>query len=546
MRRLRNFLLYNVLSKFKISDIIISFLLSVFVNAGTNFTEQQTIFVHFSISLFLRFITAWGLILIAINLFDYFLMWGIRRNNNRQYIENCSKHLFTKIFLVLIILWLPYLIVLYPGSAWYDCSSSILQIYGIRELSNWNPIIQTLLIGGFIKIGEMINDLNFGVFLYNFSQCIFASAVISYGIYSIYKKTKNRKTIFWGILFYGLLPVYPIYITSVGKDTNWSCFLLLSLICIYNIRDDPSWITKNKNVLFYYVALLGDCLLRNAGIYVAICFCIILIVVLPRQMRLKHSIRQLLLMIFILFWSNIFLTLLGVNVDNISRDKWNVQFQQIARYASLYSDEVTEEEKKTINFMLSYNDVSTKYNPNIVDTVTEVYYGDTISDENKQRFIEMYWGMFKKHPKCYVDAIIGKCYGYFTPLKSESVRPFTVIGVHDVYASIKRYLPDFGIYNVFELNTYCKYIEVLQKIPILNLTTRCGFWVWALFFEVGFVLRNRRKKYFLLFIPLFIIVLGLIVVPTNNYFRYILSLPFTLPFLLLGIYGTEETKNNEE
>ncbi len=93
-------------------------------------------------------------------------------------------------------------------------------------------------------------------------------------------------------------------------------------------------------------------MLRNAGIYVAICFCIILIVILPRQMKYKHLIRQIILLIVILFWNNTLLPILGINIDNISRDNWNIQFQQIARYVNLYPNEVTEKEKQTINMMM--------------------------------------------------------------------------------------------------------------------------------------------------------------------------------------------------
>ena len=532
---------------FKISDLVISFILSVFINIGISFTDKKTMFVPFDIALCVRFIVAWIIILFLINIFNCILSWGIKKNkNSKKNIGNFPRHFHISVFLVLIILWLPYLIILYPGSAWYDCSSSILQIYGVRELSNWNPIIQTFLIGGFIRLGEKIHDPNLGIFLYNFLQCILASIVISYGLSSLYRIEHNKKIIFLGIVIYGLLPVYPIYITSMGKDTNWSCFLLLSIICIFNTMNDFHWIQKVKNIVLYYFALLGVCLLRNAGIYVAICFCIILIVILPRQMKYKHLIRQIILLIVILFWNNTLLPILGINIDNISRDNWNIQFQQIARYVNLYPNEVTEKEKQTINMMLSYDDVLTEYNPNIVDTITEVYYGDSISNEDKQEFVKMYWRMFRKHPLCFVDAIMAKSCGYFTPLKYESVKPFTIIGVHDIYTSIQKYMSDFKIYNVFNLDIYSQYIELLQKIPILRLITHCGFWVWALFFELGFAIKNKKREFCILAIPFFVIVLGLIVVPANNYFRYVLSLPFVLPFLILGIYGLEKIKNDEE
>ena len=69
-------------------------------------------------------------------------------------------------------------------------------------------------------------------------------------------------------------------------------------------------------------------------------------------MKYKHLIRQIILLIVILFWNNTLLPILGINIDNISRDNWNIQFQQIARYVNLYPNEVTEKEKQTINMMM--------------------------------------------------------------------------------------------------------------------------------------------------------------------------------------------------
>ena len=154
--------------------------------------------------------------------------------------------------------------------------------------------------------------------------------------------------------------------------------------------------------------------------------------------------------------------------------------------------------------------------------------------------------MFRRHPLCFIDAICAKCWGYFTPMKWESVKPFTVIGVHDVYISVKDALPDLQFYNIFDLSAYGLFVDLLQKTPIINLVTRCGMWVWQLFFVLLVALKKRRYDFCLYSFPFFMIVVGLIIVPANNYFRYILSLVFALPFFILGIYGTRRLENGEE
>ncbi len=529
-----------------IAEIVISFILNIFLNAGISLSNCQTIFCKVSFMRILLFFCSWIMIEVAIIILDY-MFSGIISNISNTVNAFSDLKVFILVFTLLIVLWMPYLIVLYPGSMWYDCASSILQMYGIKKLENWNPILQTILIGGSIRIGDWIGNVNLGIFLYNCFQMLLASSVIAYMLLLLYRPNKNEKIIWFGILIYGLLPVYPIYITALGKDTNWSCFLLLSLACLWNEKNRPNWIKKPKNILFCILALLGVCLLRNAGIYVAICFCFVLLVIVPSQIRIRTFFGECVFIVTILFWSNCMLPALGVSIDNISRDSWNIQFQQIARFVTLYPDEVTETDKETINLMLSYENMSTKYNPNIVDPIINgIYHGDTISEGNKRRFMKMYWNMFRRHPLCFIDAICAKCWGYFTPMKWESVKPFTVIGVHDVYISVKDALPDLQFYNIFDLSAYGLFVDLLQKTPIINLVTRCGMWVWQLFFVLLVALKKRRYDFCLYSFPFFMIVVGLIIVPANNYFRYILSLVFALPFFILGIYGTRRLENGEE
>ena len=51
----------HILMMFKISDLVISFILSVFINIGISFTDKKTMFVPFDIALCVRFIVAWNI-----------------------------------------------------------------------------------------------------------------------------------------------------------------------------------------------------------------------------------------------------------------------------------------------------------------------------------------------------------------------------------------------------------------------------------------------------------------------------------------------------
>lgn len=537
--------------KRQIPGIVISGILALFLKISLNYKANATLYSGTFISNAGGWMFCWIFVFIIINVIDV-IFWCISQKSlSSAWLSRLQclpdRELFLVNILIVFLLWLPYLIITYPGSAWFDCSSSIKQIYGVLPLSNWNPIIQTFFIGGFIKFGDIIKDENFGLFLYNICQMLFSASIISYGLTCAFRRAGRMITADWTILIiiYSILPVYPLYTTSMGKDTNWSSCILLMLIILWQISGNVDWIKKKKNIILLIVSLLSICLLRNAGIYVAIACSIVAMIYSVKEYRQHVLVLSVLCMVGVVLWSQVLLPVVGVSRNGISRDSWNIQFQQMARYIKTYPDEITNEEIITINKMLSFDELSSNYNPNIVDTVTVVYYGDEISNDDLDEFKQLYWRWFRNHPGCYLDAFVAKCIGYFTPISYTSVKPFTIIGVSDVNNSVQARIPEFDLHNVNDLTYYSHYVQLLQKIPIVNLSTHCGFWTWMIFFSL-FASIKRDRKAIPMIIPLLIVIIGLTIVPTNNYFRYTLSLVFATPFIMHVIYSSKGVDNDKE
>ena len=102
------------------------------------------------------------------------------KNNNKL-----SAVLLTVIF---IICRIPYLIAYYPGLMIYDTASSILQFYGYPTfaaslsnvpgaiLTNHHGVLYTLLMGGAVRLGELLGSQNTGFFIYILLQTVLGSA----------------------------------------------------------------------------------------------------------------------------------------------------------------------------------------------------------------------------------------------------------------------------------------------------------------------------------------------------------------------------------
>lgn len=517
--------------------LTVSVIFSLLYGIGYNYNEAGTLYNKQHHIPFLWLIIVFAIFFVTIFLADIISEQLLSRSFNIFHRSSkakriIQKHPITIMSTVLMMLWLPYCIIQYPGSAWWDCQQSIKQIYGIEELNNWVPIAQTFLIGLFLQIGDVIDNLNFGFFLYIVAQMFFASLVVSEGLFTLYKRHNELRIVILGLVIYGFVPIYPIYLTAIGKDANWSCCILLLLIYTYkNLVEED---LRKRNYIIWSLAFLGTCLLRNAGVYIAIGFGLSFLINRHDKRNVTGILIGLLCLVIYL-WNMIFLPLFGVSKQNTTRDNWNIQFQQIGRYVRDYPEDITEDDVEAINLMLSYDMVSSNYNPNLVDDITVVYHGDTITENDKARFMDFYWSKFRKHPLCYLDAIGEKSYGYFSPFVPSRVKPFTIIGVDPLMNDLGDDVPSFEVNNAFDLARYRTYVSALEALPIIKYLTRSGFWVWMVIFTFIKDLFLKHKN-LLLFIPVLFILIGLLIVPANNYFRYVLSLCFVSPFLFVLVY----------
>ena len=87
-----------------------------------------------------------------------------------------------------------------------------------------------------------------------------------------------------------------------------------------------------------------------------------------------------------------------------------VPMQQTARYVKYHGDEVTKDEKKTINTVLEYDKIAQQYDPRIVDYIKIIY------KENGDigKYLLVWLKQFFRHPGCYIAAYTEQFYYIFS------------------------------------------------------------------------------------------------------------------------------------
>ena len=86
------------------------------------------------------------------------------------------------------------------------------------------------------------------------------------------------------------------------------------------------------------------------------------------------------------------------------------------------------------------------------------------------------------------------------------------------------------------------YGEGFSYVPILNLFVNIGFITWIYLYLISHIISSNKKRFILLLLPAFSIILASTLGPVNTYYRYVIPYSFSLPMLLALIYiNTKKT-----
>ncbi len=535
-----NYLSINILSVIFTVLMILGY--SYDYNYTPNLVFNSNIHILITLIKFIGFYFLFKNLLNAI--YRYFTKGKFQENANKL-TTMFSKHPYLLSFIVLFIVYGIYLIIFYPGVINYDNANQIKEVLGMHTryldsivvindnitLTNFNPILHTLLLGNLFKVGVSIGNVNFGLFLYTFLQMIIVIAVLSYSLKFLYKEGVKSKYLLWILLAYIIIPYFPLYAITCVKDTLFTMFVLLYIIKLYQfIKYD----FKFKDYVLFMITILLVILFRNNGIY-------LILLSLPFTLIIKKGIRkQIVLMCVLVIGFNYGYgqVLSALEIPNTSiREMLSIPFQQTARYVKYHESDVTEEQKKVIDTILTYDTLGNRYNPILSDKVKNEY-NKYATNEELMDYFKAWFEMFWNHPMTYVNATVSNVYGYFYPA---TYRWY-------VYNTLNEKLPEAGfdyhfIDSLEPMRGFIQgYSEVFKYVPIVQMIVNCGFYTWSYLFLIVVLILQKKQRYIILFAPAFSLVLMNVAGPANTYFRYVLPYAVAL-FTILPLILLEINKN---
>jgi len=433
-------------------------------------------------------------------------------------INKFSKHPYLYSFIFLSICYGIFIILYYPGVINYDNANQIKEMMGMHTryldainpisdstLTNFNPILHTFMLGGLFKIGYLIGNVNFGMFLYTLIQLLIVISIYSYAISYSIKQKVNPIYPFIILIILGLIPTFGYYSITAVKDTLYTAFLLLFSIELFDFVKKDNLEIKDYIILFLTSTLVW--LFRNNGIYIIL---VTLPFLLYKNKKLIISVISLILITYIGF-NNILLPSLGISGTSI-RETLSIPFQQTARVVKVKGNVFSEEEIKIIDKILNYENLANDYNEDLADPVKNKYNKDAKTEDLIAYFGVWFKGLFK-YPVIYVDATINNITSYFYPYESS----------WKVYHKLNHKLPEAGFdYHYNNLNNGRKlmhnYELFIEKSPI-GLILNMGIITW--FSILIFIMLCNKNRYYIFMLPNIISILFCVLSPANTYYRYI-------------------------
>ena len=475
-----------------------------------------------------------------------------KKSENKVFNFIFEKHSFIIPFAIMIICWLPYIIINYPGILMPDSSNQIRQYFGIKlddlnftnsvnlidenvTITNHHPVVHTLVLGTCLKVGKELANDNFGIFIYTAIQTILLASALAYSIHFMKRLKANNSIRILALAIFALLPVFPFYALEITKDVPFTSLFIFYVIELYKIANDfkEKKISIKRLSLTIFISTMV-CLLRNNGLYT-------ILLSLPFFAIVnKVNRRRILcatLIVFILYESFLKIVLPAFKISNTGvREMLSVPFQQTARYVKEYGNEITKKEKKIIDKVLEYDTIAKRYNPERSDAIKNKYNKDA-TKEDLIKYFKLWAKQFLKHPNVYIESFLNNYYGYVY-LERRNVEYI----VEGIIVEQDPRINQSGMFNysynsnfVEQRKNFETLIKVTETLPVLSWFSNIGLNSWMLLAMMAYLLYKKQYKNIVCLLPAYSIALIYFVSPVNAYFRYALPNMFSI-FLMISIF----------
>lgn len=454
---------------------------------------------------------------------------------------------------IILICWIPYFIMLFPGCFSPDAQDEIAQLYNNRDycwsikgmvlqdesiiLNNHHPVFFTMILKAVLVAGRVLNSYEWVFELFCIFQCVVLAVVFAYSINTMYEngvKTWYRNIT---LVFFAFNPVFPIYGMTVVKDTLFMACFMLSVTLLYEIIVSKKWdLTKAliTSAVFFIMMLL-----RNNGIYILFILGVFVLVLFRKN---KYALKRLGMMILI----PILVFQVGVNgilfpaldiTQGSIREILSVPFQQTARYIDEYEDEVTDEEAEAICAILNeggtIDEIAERYVPDRADNVKNKY-NKYSTGEDLVSYFKVWCKQLIKHPAVYVESFLNMNYGWFSYYSNQDHSTYAGAGDLNLPEIVQGFDNPGG--NTKIRNMVYEWVRAWEKIPVISWTVEFSSYTWGYLLLLVIMIIKKKWKGLLISMGIYVNYLICFLGPVA-YLRYALPMMICFPLIIYVVFS---------
>ncbi|MCR5675408.1 MAG: DUF6020 family protein [Lachnospiraceae bacterium] len=435
-----------------------------------------------------------------------------------------SLPVFVLSAVLILVGWLFWILMSYPGSVAGDAIAQ-LSYYFSGDMSAHHPPLSTWIMGACVELGGLIADRRFGLFLYLLLQALICAGIMGCCVERMHGWGLPDRLCALTVLFLGFTPIIGLFAQWFEKDMLYSAVTLLFAVQTGDLLRRNT-ISRRTAAALLAVSLLC-CLLRHNGIYsvVPLLFALLFVFHEKKEKVLAAVVLAATVLLYIGITGVLF-PAMGIRKGNV-REALSIPMQQSARYLRDHGDAVTEEEWDVLSsFFTDMEAVPAVYASDGSDPVKDLV---TTEFDHPMAYFRTWFTMGCKHPETYIEAFGCLNYGYLAPA-GQNTEPELL--TRDV---VREQLLMLGI-DASQDETRSAILENIVRIntmfPLLRYLTMPGCYVWLVLLLCAVLIKEKRKRELIWFLPAVMTILVCLASPLSNAMRYELSLVLSAPLMI--------------
>lgn len=455
---------------------------------------------------------------------------------------------------VMLLLWLPWAVALFPGGVGFDTYYQIYQCYPeshpitailtrffddapIAEyFTDHHPIFDTLLFGAFGMASDgLTGNWNLGIAVYVAIQAVATAATLTAATAFLRKGGCAAPVALALYLFFCLMPLVPTSAFTMGKDSLFSLLYVPYFMLLVNMAATRGeCLARTRTAVCFIAVGVLLCLTKKTGMYVVVPTALVALLLFRKQWRPLVAQAAACLLTMLVILPCVVFPLLSVAPGG-KQEALGVLLQQTAAYAQRHP--ASSEERNAIDAVADYKNLREVYTYGYHDYVKWLYNQQATTQE-VAGYLGAWASMGARDPEAYLSALMGVAGQYVAP-----VAPLNIdLGGRDrFFNDANRYFADAedtGRLMVSYPESLRGYREALascyaaaEDSPILRWPLETVLYVLWMPALAAFVMVRLRLRAGILLVPTAIGLLFCLIGPVFDA-RYCLPLVCTAPLLL--------------